>query len=198
MFNDSLTAFSSTFRTGPPEYSSYYSPDTMASHRNRKCEDRPWTREEDRTVWGLCNWPGPVDWGIALRVLPDRSEQAIASRFVDYLQPQRQSYKPEIVRSFAKWSKEEDVVLMMSCEGDDTHGNWDVVSRRLEGRTSNEVKSRYLNYLKPWTSQEKDILALHIKQGSSLHVLASFLPRHKIPAISEARKQAKIEELEYN
>ncbi len=180
--------FSGRLIIGESECSSYYSPDTMASLRNLKCEDRPWTREEDRTVWGLCNWPGPTDWDIAMRVLPGRSEEAITSRFLDYVQPQRQSFKPEKVRSFSKWSKEEDVKALMTCEGD-VDANWDVVSRILPGRTPNQVKSRYLNHLRPWTAQEKDIIALHIKQGSSLKILVPLLPRHKITAISAERKR---------
>lgn len=158
----------------------------MTSH-----QEKPWTREEDRIAWGLCNWPGPVDWDIASGILPGRSEQAIASRFADYLQPLRRSFKPTAGRSFAKWSKEEDVIIMMTCEGTDTdtEPNWDVVSRGLLGRTSDDVKFRYLNYLRPWTQEEKAILALHVKQGSTIKIMVNLLPRHAHAAVSAARKR---------
>ena len=96
-----------------------------------------WQQYEDEYIVSMVNQMGFGKWKeISESGLQHRLPKHIRARFVDVLDPQR---KPK----YTPWTDQEDQILLKHQQ---ENGNeWAVISKKLLGRTTNDVKNRFHN-----------------------------------------------------
>jgi hypothetical protein len=136
---------------------------TYTSNKNDKANEatrhQHWTQQEDEQlkievekIQQGSSAGNNIDWRIISNSLPSRSAIQCKCRWNKYLQP---------TKYYGKWDKYEDeCILTMKREG----FMWADIASRLERRTGDYIRDRYVNFLDPnikktnWTEEEDQIL----------------------------------------
>ena len=126
---------------------------------NKATRHQHWTQQEDEQlkieVKKFQQGSSNIDWKIISYSLPSRSAIQCKCRWNKYLQP---------TKHYGKWEKYEDeCILTMKRDG----FMWADIANRLERRTGDYIRDRYVNYLDPnikktyWTEEEDQLLFKH-------------------------------------
>jgi hypothetical protein len=95
-----------------------------------------WTAQEDAQVAELVKKHG-TKWAIVASFMKNRNGKQVRDRYINYLLP---NIKTDL------WTEAEDQFLINLTY---QHGNkWKLISTFIQGRTENQVKSRYYTHLK--------------------------------------------------
>ena len=128
----------------------------------------PWTEEEDKILKGLLYKNANLSWQLVAEQIPGRTPSQCMYRWKMCLEPTIKK---------GKWTKEEDTILKQFIS-ENGSGNWKKVRPFLEGRTTKQIRERYINHLSSGSSfkwneeNDKFLLEKYIIYGSSWVIIS--------------------------
>jgi hypothetical protein len=143
-----------------------------------------WTEDEDNKLKAAVQTHGGKNWNKIAAMVPGRTVNQCKSRWHNYLDPSIVL----VAGHTGAWTEDEDKKLKKAVQ---IHGgkNWNNIAAMVQGRTVNQCKSRWHNYLDPrialtagstgaWTKDEDLELkaAVQIHGGKNWNKIAAMVP----------------------
>lgn len=136
-------------------------------------KSHPWTNEEDDQLKELLYSFTSLSWKFISNKLKERSPSQCMNHW-------NMNLNPGIKKG--KWSKEEDELLLSYVKENGT--NWGELQLYLQGRTTKQIRERWVNYLSKDTSDfrwnrdmDKKLIELYVLFGSSWVKISSKIPQ---------------------
>jgi myb proto-oncogene protein len=112
-------------------------------NRNHKNNRHYFTKDEDEILKKIKNNSEPKTWNEVASYLPGRYSKQCRDRWLNYLAPW---IKKE------KWTTEEDEIIKKIVK--EKGNKWSYLQEILPGRTDNDIKNRWYNYLRKEHKEE--------------------------------------------